>query len=117
MGWEVHEDEQSAHASVLIRKTCLAEGIREAGLVLHSDNGGPMKGATMLAARKWLFEAAKQARPERLSGDTRNWTPINEVWLSPPQRKESEGIERKKESRVKKRATSLTNTEVLLSQR
>ena len=47
VGWEVHEDEKSVHASVLIRKTCLAEGIREAGLVLHSDNGGPMKGATL----------------------------------------------------------------------
>ena len=169
VGWEVHEDEKSAHASVLIRKTCLAEGICEEGLVLHADNGGPMKGATMLAtlqrlgivpsfsrpsvsddnpyseslfrtlkytpaypskpfaslqaarewvhrfvqwyneehrhssiryvtpgqrhrgedvailaARKQLYEDAKRVRPERWSGDTRNWTPIDEVWLNPP---------------------------------
>jgi len=49
VGWEVHEQETAAHASQLIRKACLTEGIHEAGLVLHSDNGGPMKGATMLA--------------------------------------------------------------------
>ena len=50
----------------------------------------------ILAARKRLYEAAKQARPERWSGDTRNWTPINEVWLNPPQEKESEGTAQKK---------------------
>jgi len=32
----------------LIRKACWAEGITGQGLVLHSDNGAPMKGATML---------------------------------------------------------------------
>ena len=176
VGWEVHEEETAAHASQLIRKACLAEGIHAAGLVLHSDNGGPMKGATMLAtlqrlgvvpsfsrpsvsddnpyseslfrtlkytpaypnqpfesltaAREWvhrfvqwyneehrhsaicyvtpgqrhrgedaailadrkrLYEAAKQAHPERWSGETRDWTPINEVWLNPPRDQESEG--------------------------
>ena len=63
VGWEVHEDEQSAHASVLIRKTCLAEGIVEAGLVLHSDNGGPMKGATMLATLQRLGVVPSFSRP------------------------------------------------------
>lgn len=63
VGWEVHEDEQSAHASVLIRKTCLAEGIREDGLVLHSDNGGPMKGATMLATLQRLGVVPSFSRP------------------------------------------------------
>ena len=43
VGWEVHENESADHASMLIRKTCLAEGIHADGLVLHSDNGGPMK--------------------------------------------------------------------------
>jgi putative transposase len=47
VGWEVHEDEKAVHARVLIRKTCLAEGIREASRVLRSDNGGQMKGATL----------------------------------------------------------------------
>ena len=181
VGWEVYEEETAERASQLIRKACLAEGVHEAGLVLHSDNGGPMKGATMLAtlqrlgvvpsfsrpsvsddnpyseslfrtlkytpvypskpfeslsaAREWvhqfvqwyneehrhsairyvtpgqrhrgedaailadrkrLYEAAKQANPERWSGDTRNWTPINEVWLNPPPDLQSEaGVEKK----------------------
>jgi putative transposase len=37
----------------------------------------------ILAARKGVYEAAKQQRPERWSGDTRNWSPVGEVWLNP----------------------------------
>jgi len=63
VGWEVHENELADHASVLIRKTCLSEGIREDGLVLHSDNGGPMKGATMLATLQKLGIVPSFSRP------------------------------------------------------
>ena len=49
VGWEIHENETADHAALLIRKACLAEGISMQDLVLHSDNGSPMKGATMLA--------------------------------------------------------------------
>ena len=55
--WEVHEQESAAHASELIGKGCLLEGIRRGGLVLHSDNGSPMKGATMLATLQRLCHA------------------------------------------------------------
>ena len=48
---------------MLIRKTCLAEGICEDGLVLHSDNGGPMKGATMLATLQMLGVVPSFSRP------------------------------------------------------
>jgi len=169
VGWEIHEKESATHASVLIRKACLSEGVHQEGLVLHSDNGSPMKGATMLAtlqslgvvpsfsrpsvsddnpyseslfrtlkyipsypskpfgsiddARKWVhefvqwynhqhhhssirfvtpnqrhngednavlekrkvvYEAAKERNPTRWSGDTRDWSPVTEVWLNPP---------------------------------
>lgn len=169
VGWEVHEQESAKHASDLIRKGCLAEGVRREGLVLHADNGSPMKGATMLATlqrlgvipsfsrpsvsddnpyseslfrtlkycpaypdgpfesigqtREWvhefvhwyneehrhsatryvtpgqrhrgediallderrkLYELAKARNPQRWSGKTRNWNPVNEVWLNPP---------------------------------
>jgi len=63
VGWEVHENELADHASVLIRKTCLVEGIREEGLVLHADNGGPMKGATMLATLQRLGVVPSFSRP------------------------------------------------------
>jgi len=48
VSWEVHEKESAAHASELISKACLTEGVQQDQLVLHSDNGGPMKGATPL---------------------------------------------------------------------
>lgn len=49
VGFEVHEDESMEASAALVRSTCAAEGVDPAGLVLHSDNGGPMKGSTMLA--------------------------------------------------------------------
>ena len=63
VGWEVHENELAEHASVLIRKACLKEGICEDGLVLHADNGGPMKGATMLATLQKLGVIPSFSRP------------------------------------------------------
>ncbi len=63
VGWEIHEDETAEHASVLIRKACLSEGISEKGLVLHSDNGSPMKGATMLATLQKLGVVPSFSRP------------------------------------------------------
>ena len=63
VGWEIHENESSEHAAQLIRKACLAEGITEQGLVLHSDNGSPMKGATMLATLQRLGVVPSFSRP------------------------------------------------------
>lgn len=63
VGWEVHESELAAHASVLIHKACLAEGIAGKELVLHSDNGSPMKGATMLATLQRLGIVPSFSRP------------------------------------------------------
>lgn len=63
VGWEVHEYESAEQASVLIRKACLAEGIQHDGLVLHADNGGPMKGATMLATLQQLGVVPSFSRP------------------------------------------------------
>ncbi len=168
VGWEVFANESADNASTLIRKTYLREGIAGRTLVLHADNGSPMKGATMLAtlqrlgiipsfsrpsvsndnafsealfktlkyhtgypvkpfesieqARKWvvyfahwynnihrhsalkfvtpaqrhrqedviilarrkaLYEDAKSRRPERWAAKTRDWEPIQEVFLNP----------------------------------
>ena len=63
VGWEVHEREAAEHAAVLIRKAVLAEGITDQGLVLHSDNGSPMKGATMLATLQRLGVVPSFSRP------------------------------------------------------
>ena len=37
----------------------------------------------VLDKRKALYEAAKKRNPNRWSGETRNWTPVKEVWLNP----------------------------------
>ena len=181
VAWEVHENESAEHASLMIRKACLAEGIHQAGLVLHADNGGPMKGATMLATlqklgvvpsfsrpsvsddnpyseslfrtlkytpaypskpfesieatrqwvhgfvhwyndehrhsairfvtpsqrhrgedndllekRKAVYESARQKNPQRWSGRTRNWNPVEEVWLNPPKEHQAEKMQESK---------------------
>ena len=175
VGWEVHENELAEHASLMIRKACLAEGIHQAGLVLHADNGGPDErrdnagDATkpgvvpsfsrpsvsddnpyseslfrtlkytpaypskpfknIEAARQWVhgfvqwyndehrhsairyvtpsqrhrgedndlleyrktvYESARQQNPQRWSGKTRNWNPVEEVWLNPPKEHQAE---------------------------
>ena len=63
VGWEVHETEPAEFASMLINRACLAESACRTGLVLHSDNGGPMKGATMLAKLQWLDVVPSFSRP------------------------------------------------------
>ena len=49
VGWRVFERESSELASELLHDICQREQIAPQQLVLHSDNGSPMKGASMLA--------------------------------------------------------------------
>jgi transposase InsO family protein len=63
VGWEVFDSESADNASLLIRKTCLNEKIASKPLVLHSDNGSPMKGATMLATLQKLGVIPSFSRP------------------------------------------------------
>ena len=68
VGWAVHEREDSGLAAVLIRQAAHREQIEPGSLILHSDNGGPMKGATMLATLQWLGIVPSFSRP-RVSDD------------------------------------------------
>lgn len=63
VGWEVHREESAQHAAVLIQKACLAHGVQKDQLVLHSDNGSPMKGATMLSTLQRLGIMPSFSRP------------------------------------------------------
>jgi transposase InsO family protein len=63
MGWTVLEEESNEAAAKLFRAICEEHGIDPAGLVLHSDNGGPMKGATMLATLQKLGVVPSFSRP------------------------------------------------------
>ena len=63
VGWEVLETESSEHAATVFQKAYLREGIAGQSLVLHSDNGAPMKGATMLATLQRLGVMPSLSRP------------------------------------------------------
>jgi len=67
-GFDIHEEESMEYSSELVEKLCINEGIKKGELSLHADNGGPMKGATMLATLEKLGIAASFSRP-RVSND------------------------------------------------
>lgn len=68
VGWEVHESELGEHASRLFEKACAQEGIEASKLTVHADNGGPMKGSTLLATLQRLGVIPSFSRP-RVSDD------------------------------------------------
>ena len=68
VGSEVWENETAEHAEYLIRKAALAQGIAGKPLVLHSDNGSPMKAANFLATLEKLGVQSSFSRP-RVSND------------------------------------------------
>ena len=68
VGHEVWKEETADHAEYLIRKSTLSQGIAGRPLVLHSDNGSPMKAATFLATLEKLGVQSSFSRP-RVSND------------------------------------------------
>ncbi|TJX51329.1 transposase family protein, partial [Soehngenia saccharolytica] len=65
---EVWEEEKAEHAEHLIKKATLAQGTAGRPLVLHSDNGSPMKAATFQATLEKLGVQSSFSRP-RVSND------------------------------------------------
>lgn len=63
VGWQVYEEESSLLASGIVRDICQREAVPRHQLILHSDNGGPMKGATMLATLQGLGVMPSFSRP------------------------------------------------------
>ena len=68
VGYQVYDCESGELAAALITNTCHQEKVQENQLVLHSDNGGPMKAFTMLAKLESLGVAPSFSRP-RISND------------------------------------------------
>lgn len=66
--WEVHDSESGEHAAELIERGVLREGCLRRPLVLHSDNGAPMKCQTMRAKLAELNITSSHNRP-RVSND------------------------------------------------
>lgn len=63
VGWEVHTEENAERAAALIQRVCAEMGIDPNGLVLHSDNGTPMRGSTMIATLQSLGIVPSFSRP------------------------------------------------------
>lgn len=63
VGWQIYQDEQSELGAEVMRDICAREKIKPNQVVLHSDNGAPMKGATMLAALQALGVMPSFSRP------------------------------------------------------
>lgn len=63
VGFHVHAVESAEFASRLITEACFNEKIKQQQLVLHSDNGAPMKGLTMRATLEKLGVVPSFSRP------------------------------------------------------
>ncbi len=63
VGYEVYESESADYAADVANAAYLSENINGKDIVLHSDNGSPMKGATMLAMLQNLGVVPSFSRP------------------------------------------------------
>jgi transposase InsO family protein len=68
VGWEVWHEELGELAADLVERAVLAEQISGRPLVLHSDNGAPMKSYTLKAKLEMLGVMSSYSRP-RVSND------------------------------------------------
>lgn len=64
MAASVFEEESMELGAMLMTGACSTHGVDPEGLVLHSDNGGPMKGSTMLATLQKLGVIPSFSRPK-----------------------------------------------------
>jgi transposase InsO family protein len=63
VAWQIYAKESGENASEVMKDLCWREKIRPGQLILHSDNGGSMKGATILAMLQKLGVMASLSRP------------------------------------------------------
>ena len=63
VGWQVFDCESAERAAALLEDICQRQDISPNQVTVHSDNGGPMKGETMLATMQRLGVAHSRSRP------------------------------------------------------
>lgn len=63
VGFDVFDQELAEYAACVVTNAYLAEDVHKGDVTLHSDNGGPMKGATMLATLQTLGIMPSFSRP------------------------------------------------------
>jgi len=68
INWEIHEKESQKHAQELVKKAIFKHGVFNTPLVLHSDNGSPMKAQDFQNLLSRLGITKSYSRP-RVSND------------------------------------------------
>ena len=63
VAWQVHDRESAEYAAALATEACFLEQVSPDQVTLHSDNGSPMKGATMLVTLQKLGVIPSFSRP------------------------------------------------------
>ena len=63
VGWEIHREESAVNAKELFTRAYFSEKLRGNLLVVHSDNGSPMKGSVLLATLASLGIEPSYSRP------------------------------------------------------
>jgi putative transposase len=63
VGWEVHECESGEHAASLLERALWSEKCVNEDIILHSDNGSPMKSLTMQAKMLEMGVIGSRSRP------------------------------------------------------
>lgn len=63
VGFNVFNEQSAEHAAYVVSGAYAAENLHEGDIILHSDNGGPMKGSTMLATLQMLGIVPSFSRP------------------------------------------------------
>ncbi len=63
VGYQVYEKESSDYAADILEEIYIKEKVSKDRVILHSDNGSPMKGATMLATLQRLGVIPSFSRP------------------------------------------------------
>lgn len=63
VGWRVADRESADVAAALVTQACTDGKVDPRGLVLHSDNGTPMRASTMVSTLQWLGVVPSFSRP------------------------------------------------------
>jgi putative transposase len=63
VGWRIADGDSAEIAANLITQACRDGDVDPRGLVLHSDNGKPMRANTMIATLQWLGVVPAFSRP------------------------------------------------------
>jgi len=63
VAWTIEKEESAERAVAMISAACEREGVRRHQLAIHSDNGSPMKSATLLAFLQGIGVVPSFSRP------------------------------------------------------